>query len=145
MNRFVPLALCAAIFSTAGSAAAAAPPPATATPAATATPSPAPSADPAITARAKSFYHSLATGMLDRSQLSAPANAKMTDQTVKDVAAKLAPMGEPVTFEYVKSGHQSGSTLYAYLLGFGNGQKLEFVLGIDAQGKVSALALQPAQ
>jgi hypothetical protein len=102
------------------------------------------SPDPAILARAKTFYHALASGVVDRTQLNAQANAKLTDQTVKDVAAKLSPFGDPVTFDYVKSARQGESTLYAYLLGFRNGQKLQFVIGFDSQGKVSALAIQPS-
>jgi hypothetical protein len=133
LHRFTTLALGAALFLTSVA-------PAATQAAATASPSP----DPAVTARVKTFYHALVTGTIDRSQLSGQANAKLTDQTVKDVAAKLAPLGDPITFEFVKSEQQGGSMLHAYLLGFGNGQKLEFVVGFDAQGKVSALALQPA-
>jgi hypothetical protein len=114
--------------------------PACAQPAATANPSP----DPAVTARAKAFYHALAAGSIDRSQLDAEANAKLTDETIKAVAAKLGPLGAPVTFEFVKSAPQGGSVLHAYLLSFGNGEKLEFVIGFDAQGKVSALAARSA-
>jgi hypothetical protein len=137
MHGYMTLALVAALLATAlpGMAHAAATPAPVA-----ATPSP----NPVIMARAKTFYRALATGTIDRSQLSAQANAKLTDEAVKAVAAKLAPLGEPVTFEYVKSEQQGGSMLHAYLLGFGNGQKLEFVVGFDAQDKVSALALQPA-
>ena len=107
----------------------------------TAAPSPTP--DPAVAARAKTFYHALAAGSIDRSQLSAQANAKLTDAKLKQVAATLAPLGEPVTFEYVKSLPQGDATLHAYLLSFGGAQRLEFVIGFDAQGKVSALALRP--
>lgn len=99
--------------------------------------------DPAVTAHAKTFYHALSVGSIDRSQLSAQANRKLTEATLKQVAAQLGPLGEPVTFEYVKSLPQGDATLHAYLLSFGGGQRLEFVIGFDGQGKVSALALRP--
>ncbi len=139
MHRFFATAFATALFLTvaAPSVRAATQPAATAAPKAT--------ADPAVTASAKSFYHALATANIDRSKLNAEANAKLTDQVIKDVSAKLAPLGDPVTFDFVKSQQQSGSMLYAYLLGFGSGDKVEFVVGFDAQGKVSALALRPVE
>ncbi len=139
MQRFLALALGATLFSTVAVPAAAA------TPAAKATATPAATPDPVVTATAKTFYHALAAGTIDRSKLSADANAKLTDQTVKDVAAKLGPLGDPVTFDFVKSARQGGSTLYAYVLAFVSGDKLEYVVGIDAEGKVSAVALRPVQ
>ncbi len=137
MQRFWALALGATLFS------AVALPSAAATPAPKDTATPAATPDPAVTATAKTFYHALAAGTIDRSKLSTEANAKLTDQTVQGVAAKLGPLGDPVTFDFVRSVRQGGSTLYAYVLAFVSGDKLEYVVGIDAQGKVSAVALRP--
>jgi D-alanyl-D-alanine carboxypeptidase len=137
MQRFWALAFGATLFLTVAAPAAAA------TPAAKTTAAPVATPDPTVTATAKTFYHALASGTIDRAKLSADANAKLTDQTVADVAGKLAPLGDPVSFEFVKSQRQGGSMLYAYALTFPSGDKLEYVVGLDAQGKVSAVALRP--
>jgi hypothetical protein len=145
MNRLETLALSAALlFGALGAAphdlaASATPAPTGIAPAPTASP------NPAVTARSKAFYHALQTGTVDRTMLSSDASSKMTDDSLKAVKAKLAPLGDPVTFEQEMSEMQSGSMLYAYLLSFGNGTKLEFVVGYDGDGKISALALRPAE
>jgi hypothetical protein len=144
MNRLETLALSAALlFGALGAAphdlAASAAPAPTGT-----APAPTPSPDPAATARSKAFFHALQIGTVDRTLLSSDASAKMTDDSLKAVKAKIAPLGDPVTFEQEATEVQNGSRLYAYLVSFGNGTKLEFVVGYDADGKITALALRPA-
>ena len=104
-----------------------------------------PTPDPAIVARAKSLFKMLQTGKLDRAQLSDQANSGITDATMTQAAAQLGPLGDPVTFEQEKTGQREGSNLYLYLLTFGNGAKLAFVVGINAAGKITALGVQKAQ
>lgn len=90
------------------------------------------------------MYRGLENGAVDRSQLSDGANAKLTDDLIKAIAARIAPLGEPVTFEPVNSALKGSTTIYAYLLTFGSGAKLDYVIGFDAHGKVDSLGLSPA-
>jgi hypothetical protein len=117
----------------------------TVAPAGTPTTSPTPPPDPAITAKSKAFYHALAMGAVDRSQLSTTASKKFTAELMKKVATQIGPLGDPVTFEQISTGKQDGAILYAYLLTFGNGTKLDYIVGYDAQGKVSTIALSRTQ
>ena len=108
-----------------------------------ATPTPQP--DPAVEARAKSWYHMLETGTIDRSQLAPVAVADYSDAKIAQAAVALKQFGDPVTFEQEQTGNSQGSSVYVYLLTFGNGQKLIYVFAFDAQGKVTGLRVSPAQ
>jgi hypothetical protein len=122
-----------------------------ATPAASPAPAPASSTtpaasfDPSIVTRSKAIYHQLETGSVDRSLLTPDAASKLTADLMKAVAAKLGPLGDPVTFEPIMSAQKGTSMQYAFLLTFGNGAKLDFVVGIDPANKFSTLAISPAQ
>ena len=139
MPRFqvIVLALCCAL-----PAAALADAPSPAPSGAAATPSPAP--DPAVLARAKTWFHMMQTGKIDKSQLDATMAGLLTDDVVAGMAAKIGPLGDPVTFEQVQTGTVSGNAVYVYELAFGNGTKLDFVFAVDGNGKVSGLRLKPS-
>jgi hypothetical protein len=140
MRRFVILALFVSL-ALAGAGAARADATASPAPAAAATPTP----DPAVVERAKSWFHMLQVGKIDRSQLS-PAAGTVTDAQIAQVAAKIGPLGDPVTFEQEQTKVSQGSNVYVYLVTFGNSAKLEYVFGVDATtGKVTGVGVIPAQ
>jgi cytochrome c1 len=101
------------------------------------------SPNPQVLARAKSWFAQLQAGKIDRSQL-APGMDKLTDEQVANVSSQIKSLGTPVTFEQQQTMTQAGNTITAYLLTFGNGQKLTFYFAVDGQGKVSGLQLRPA-
>ncbi|MEO9263855.1 MAG: hypothetical protein ABI282_07145 [Candidatus Baltobacteraceae bacterium] len=111
-------------------------------------PSSAPTAKPnaEVMSRAKDWYHRLETGSIDRAQLDAKMNALLTDALVKSMSAQIAPLGDPVAFEQLQTGTQSGSTYYVYAVKFASGDKLDYVFAFDpATKKISGLRLLPAQ
>jgi hypothetical protein len=103
-----------------------------------------PAPNPQMLARAKSWFAQLQAGKIDRSQLAAGMGTALSDQQVQDVSSKIKTLGTPVTFEQQQTMTQAGNTITAYLLTFGNGQKLSFYFAVDSQGKVSGLQLRPA-
>jgi hypothetical protein len=128
--------LCAAAQSTPGPSPAAGAP---ASPDASASPL---SVDPAVTTRAKEWYHRIQTANFDRSQLTADASALLTDSLVKGVAAKIAPLGDPTAFEIVDEKTEAPNTAYIYKLTFASGT-LYFVFVLNDSGKISGLYLKP--
>jgi hypothetical protein len=103
-----------------------------------------PAPNPQMLARAKSWFAQLQAGKIDRSQLAAGMGTSLSDQQVQDASSKIKSLGTPVTFEQQQTMTQAGNTITAYLLTFGNGQKLTFYFAVDSQGKVSGLQLRPA-
>lgn|GEM_PF-1843584 len=142
-------ALGSAVFPTYASAQAA---PATPAPAAsaaassapTAVPAPAATADPAITARAQEWLHRIQTANLDRSQLTPEADAAFTDSLIKQVAAQVGPLGDPVSFTFVNSKVVSPNTAYVYKVSFKD-TAFYYIFALAASGKISGLRLVPAQ
>jgi hypothetical protein len=103
-----------------------------------------PSPNPQMLAQAKSWFAQLQAGKIDRSQLAPGMGTSLSDQQVQDASSKIKSLGTPVTFEQQQTMTQAGNTITAYLLTFGNGQKLTFYFAVDSQGKVSGLQLRPA-
>jgi hypothetical protein len=119
-----------------------APPPLAPMPAQTAaTPSP----DPAMLARAKNEFAQLQSGKIDRTLLSTEMSAALTDDKVASVKSSIGSLGAPVSFEQQRSGTQGDVRYAVYLVTFTNGSKLDFLIGVDGQGKVAGMRLLPAQ
>lgn len=118
-------------------------PAASASPAAV--PSPTPTPDPAILKRAESLFAQLQKGTLDKSQLTAQMAAAMSDSVLAAAKAQVGPLGTPVTFEQQQLLTRGGMTVYVYLLAFGNAQTWNFVMALDASGKVAGLRAAPAK
>jgi len=104
-------------------------------------PSAAPTADPAMLARAKSWFAQLQAGKIDRSQLGTTANTALTDAKIATVAQAISALGSPATFVQTSAGQQGNISYAIYLLTFGNGTKLKFFFAVDSQGKVQGLQI----
>ncbi len=122
--------------------AAPAPPPVVPLPAQT---GPTPSPDPAMLAQAKNVFAQLQNGTLDRTALTTEMNKALTDGTLATVKTSIGTLGAPVSFEQEHAGTQSGVRYGVYLVTFSNGAKLDFLIGIDGQGKIAGMRLTPMQ
>ena len=115
--------------------------------AAAAAPAPVPTAstNAAVLVRAKEWFHRIETGDIDRGQLTAQMNAQLTDAMIKQVAAQVAPLGEPTSFRQIRSGEERGSIYYVYVVTFPSGDKWNYLFVYDrTSGKVSGLRISPA-
>lgn len=102
--------------------------------------------DPAMLARAKSWFAMLQAGKIDRSQLTAKVNDSLTDARVSAAQSAIGNLGPPVTFVQQQTGSQGEITYAVYALTFQNKQKIDFFFAQDQQGKVAGLELgQPSQ
>jgi hypothetical protein len=104
-------------------------------------PSAAPTADPAMLARAKSWFAALQAGNVDRSQLSASANSNMTVATINNAQSVIGGLGTPVSFVQQQAGVQGSISYAIYLVTFKDGKKLDFLFAVDQQGKIASLGL----
>ena len=120
-------------------------PPMAPMPAATAAPTATPSPDPAMLARAKNEFAQVQSGKIDRTTLTTDMNTLLTDDKVAIVKGAIGNLGAPVSFEQQRAGTQGDVRYAVYLVTFANGTKLDFLIGIDGQGKIAALRLTPAQ
>jgi hypothetical protein len=100
--------------------------------------------DPAITGRAKDWFHRMQTGSIDRAQLTADMNAALTDAVAKQTAAQLSVLGDPSEFAFVdRTVPVPKNTSYTYRLKFAVGA-LTYIFSLDDAGKISGLRLAPA-
>jgi hypothetical protein len=101
--------------------------------------------DPAMLARAKSWFAQLQAGKIDRSQLATKANGALTDATVSNAQGILSGLGTPVSFIQQQAGAQGSISYAIYSLTFKNGRKLNFFFAVDSQGKVEGLQIGQPQ
>jgi len=104
-----------------------------------------PSPDPAMLALAKNEFAQVQSGKIDRTLLSTEMSAALTDDKVATVKSSIGSLGAPVSFEQQRTGTQGDVRYAVYLVTFTNGSKLDFLIGVDGQGKVAGMRLLPAQ
>lgn len=95
--------------------------------------------------RAKAWFSALQSGKVDRTQMTDTMNKDLSDEQIKNLSAKYGPLGDPTSFEQVKTGSEAGSSVYTYRLAFSNGDHLNFLFAIDGNDKVSGLYILPPQ
>ncbi len=100
--------------------------------------------DPKVAAIAKDWLHRIQTGNVDRSQLTNEMSAALTPALVQQVAAQLAPLGDPTSVSFVASQTVGAVTIYHFLLTFKTATVNEF-LAIDGAGKIAGLRFTPGQ
>lgn len=100
--------------------------------------------DPKVTALAEDWLHRIQTGNVDRSQLTSEMSTALTPALVQQVAAQLAPLGDPTAVSFAGSQAVQGITIYHFVLTFKAATVNEF-LGIDAAGKIAGLRFTPVQ
>ncbi len=69
-------------------------------------------------AEMRGIFEGLQAGKLDRSLLTANANAYFTDLAIKDFASSLAPLGKPTEFTQAAQSLRGGMTLRRYRIAF---------------------------
>lgn len=98
--------------------------------------------DPAMLGRARHVFGELQSGSVDRSEL-APggAAASMNSATISNAQRMIGNLGEPVGFVQQQAGSQGGVSWAVYKISFRNGQTLDFLYGVDSNGKITTLGL----
>ncbi|MBV9332799.1 MAG: hypothetical protein JO146_02215 [Candidatus Eremiobacteraeota bacterium] len=98
--------------------------------------------DPAMLGRARHFFDELQAGSVNRSEL-APggANASLNNATIANAQHMIGSLGLPMSFVQQQAGSQGGVSWAVYLVTFKNGQSLDFLYGVNSDGKVTTLGL----
>jgi hypothetical protein len=104
----------------------------------------APDPNPGITARAKDWLHRVQTGDIDRSQLDATMDTAFTPDLVKQTSQQLAPLGDPLSFTFLKQSVSGDITSYVYQVTFKSGAVNE-IFALDKDGKIAGIRFTPAQ
>jgi hypothetical protein len=98
--------------------------------------------NPAVTKRAKDWFHRVQTGNIDRAQLDAAVNLAMTADSIKQGVVQLGPLGSPQSFTYVKTLLSANFSTAVYELTFPNG-KLLWTFTLDHKGFIAGFYLRP--
>lgn len=101
--------------------------------------------NPAMLARAKTWFAHLQAGTIDRSQLATNANSNLTDATITNAQKMIGNLGRPVSFVQQQASTQGNDTAAIYVVTFKNGKKIDFLFVEDTQGKVEGLGLGTPQ
>ena len=99
-----------------------------------------PEADETRVARA--VFNDLRQGRIDRSKLTANANAYFSAQALRDFADSLAPLGEPTGFKRLSYRLRGGMTSEVYQVDF-SGRRLEIILRALPDGKIEQFTVEP--
>jgi hypothetical protein len=98
--------------------------------------------NPALTKRAKEWFHRMETGNVDRAQLDAEVNSGLTNELVKKTSAALGPLGAPKSFTYVRTLTDGDITTAIYRLAFSSGNVL-WIFSVDKGGHVAGFYIRP--
>lgn len=94
--------------------------------------------DPRVVRRAREWVDRLASGHVDRSQLTDAVAAALNPLTVHLLSLQLASLGAPTAVVPLSRRRTEDETVYRFRLTFARGAST-FVLGEDANGKISTL------
>ncbi len=97
--------------------------------------------NPAMLARAKSYFAQLQSGKIDRSQLAGGPYSNLTDATIANAQQMVGGLGKPVSFQQQQVGAQGDITYGIYVVTFQNGEKVDFLFAVDGNGKVTSMGL----
>ncbi|MFY9737944.1 MAG: serine hydrolase domain-containing protein [Candidatus Cybelea sp.] len=98
--------------------------------------------DPAITERVRDLLAQLESGTVDRTQLNATMNKRLTPQLLKAAATELAVLGVPQRLVFVGKATIGSGTLYTYRAVF-SAATFNVKIGVDRFGKVIGFVLLP--
>jgi hypothetical protein len=104
-------------------------------------PNPSATTNPALLARAKSWFAALQKGKVDRSQLAAGPNGNMTDASIAGAQKMIGSLGAPVSFVQERAQSQGNVSAAIYQITFKNGEKVDFLFAVDSDGKVAGMSL----
>jgi hypothetical protein len=97
--------------------------------------------DPAITARAKDWWHRLQSGTVDLSQVDPPFARLLTPDFLASIKASLAGQGAPTDWRYLGSENVAGAVIYKYRFRLG-GVEHVWSVGLSPDGKIAGSLLQ---
>ncbi len=98
--------------------------------------------DPGITKRAVEWFERMQNGDIDRSQLDASFNQKVTPQIVAAAKTQLGALGQPLGVAFGGGLPKGAATVYRYVLTFKLGEVSEYI-ALNKDGKVSGLIFRP--
>ena len=98
--------------------------------------------DPAITERVRDLLAQFESGTVDRTQLNATMNKRLTPQLLKVAATELAVLGVPQRLVFVGKTTIASGTLYTYRAVF-SAATFNVQIGVDRSGKITGFALVP--
>ncbi len=102
-----------------------------------------PGEDLRVTVRAKEWWHRLATGDVDRSQLTAHFRKDLTPQLIGQLKAHLAQLGDPLTWAYRgRASSPNGGVRYNYALSFKGGVAVAFSMDVTSDGKIASFQFE---
>jgi CubicO group peptidase (beta-lactamase class C family) len=104
-------------------------------------PSPAPGEDPAVTARAKEWYHRLQTGTVDLTQATPAFAARLTPDLLAQIHAGMAGTSEPTDWIYLGARSANGVTISTYWIRI-DGAVHTWSIGLTHDGKIALSGLQ---
>lgn len=104
-------------------------------------PSPAPGEDPAVTRRAKDWFHRLQTGTVDRSRVEPTFAQRLTPAFLAQLRAALVTEGTPTDWVYVGSQTAAGVTVSSYWIRL-SGVPHIWSIALTAGGKIAGSQLQ---
>jgi CubicO group peptidase (beta-lactamase class C family) len=100
-------------------------------------------AGPNVQAKAAEWIHSIQTGVWNRAELTAHANARLTPQLVKDLQQTFKPLGPLRSLTYQAALAVPGRIVYSFSAVFG-AHPLAEEFALDGQGKLAFLLLEPS-
>jgi len=98
----------------------------------------------AVTRRAMEWFGRFQNNDVDRSQLGAAINAKLTSQVLASMRNQLAPLGTPTGIAYGGARNVKGDLVYRYVVVFPVGAIQEF-MSIDNAGKITGVLFLPVR
>jgi CubicO group peptidase (beta-lactamase class C family) len=90
----------------------------------------------------RATFVAMQRGEVDRRTLGDDFNAYLTDATLRDAAARLAPLGEPTNVEKGRVSERGGMEVSRFLLTFANGSKRKVLMFRSASGKIEELLIE---
>lgn len=96
-------------------------------------------ADAAVTGRVREWLGRIVRGDVDRSQLTDPMSAVLTADVVKSAGDQLKAFGALKSVSLLGVDQDASGRSYSFRMTFARGQSVRWVMGIDPNGKISAL------
>lgn len=99
-----------------------------------------PEVDPKIVTLAREWLHRFQVGNIDRSQLNDAVALELTDAMVAQEETVLRPLGQPVTFKFIRSQPMGAVAIgYDFIVTFKSEKKIIESLALDDRGKIAGI------
>lgn len=98
--------------------------------------------DPTITRRAMEWFGRFQNGAIDRTQLAASVDSKLTAPVLDKMKKQLSPLGSPTGIAYGGAREVKGELVYRYVVVFPVGAIQEY-MSVDKVGKITGVLFLP--